>query len=163
MTKSLSFHRLLVASSFDTPTPYVGVVDEPIDVSALIARVSGSSVGAISLFLGTVRDVHDGRAVTGIEYSAYRTMAAQELHTIATEVCLASPGLRLVIEHRLGVLRVSDVSVAIVASHARRAPALDATRAVIEALKQRVPIWKLEYYADGERAWVDPTGSSASR
>ncbi len=142
---------------------YVGMVDEPIDVPALIARVSGSSIGAISLFLGTVRDVNDGRAVTGIEYSAYRTMAVQELRTIASEVYLASPGLQLAIEHRLGVLQVTDVSVAIVASHARRTPALDATRAIIEALKKRVPIWKLEHYADGERAWVDPTGSSALR
>lgn len=113
------------------------------------------------MFLGTVRDVNDGRTVTGIEYSAYRTMAAHELHTIASEVCSASPGLQLAIEHRLGVLRVTDVSVAIVAAHARRAPALDASRAIIEALKQRVPIWKLEHYADGERAWVDPTAVHA--
>lgn len=143
------------------PSPYIGVVAEPIDVPALIARVSGSSVGAIALFLGTVRDVNDGRAVTGIEYSAYRVMAAQELRTIAAEVCRASPGLQLAIEHRIGVLRVTDVSVAIVAAHAHRAPAMDGSRAVIEALKQRVPIWKLEHYADGERAWVDPTAAKA--
>ena len=67
------------------PMLYVGIVDEPIDVPALVARVSGSGIGAISLFLGTVRDVNDGRAVTGIEYSAYRTMAVQELRAIASE------------------------------------------------------------------------------
>jgi molybdopterin synthase catalytic subunit len=62
---------------------------------------------------------------------------------------------RIAIEHRLGELSLGDVSVAIAVSHARRAPALDACRYVIEELKKRVPIWKREHYADGSRAWVD--------
>ena len=61
---------------------------------------------------------------------------------------------RLIVEHRLGTLCLGDVSVAVVAAHAHRAPALDANRYVIEELKRRVPIWKLEHYRDGTRDWV---------
>ena len=62
---------------------------------------------------------------------------------------------RLIVEHRVGTLGLRDVSVAIVAAHAHRSPALDAQRFVIEELKRRVPIWKLEHYEDGEREWVN--------
>ena len=137
----------------------VAVGSEAIDVNSLLTAVSDAGVGAVSLFLGTVRDLNDGRSVTGIEYEAYQPMAEQELRTIAQEVCDATPGLRLAIEHRVGSLSVGDVSVAIAASHAHRAQALDATRTVIDTLKQRVPIWKQEHYTDGERAWVDPTAT----
>ncbi len=150
-----------VQPAAEQPAGWVAVVELPIDVMSLIARVSDNGVGAISTFLGTVRHVNDGRDVTGIEYHAYQPMAARELALIAEETCSASPGLRLAIEHRVGTLGIGDVSVAIAASHARRAPALAATTYVIEALKRRVPIWKCEHYVDGSRAWVDPTTSTA--
>lgn len=140
---------------------WIAIVEQPIDMTSLIARVSDGSVGAISTFLGTVRHVNDGRDVTGIEYHAYQPMAERELALIADETCTASPGLRLAIEHRVGTLGIGEVSVAIAASHPRRAPALAATTYVIEALKRRVPIWKCEHYVDGSRAWVDPTTSVA--
>jgi len=130
------------------------LVDRAIDVSALIAETGDVSCGATSVFLGCVRDVNDGRPVTGIEYSAYRTMAERELSSIAREADARFGVSRLVVEHRLGPLALGDVSVAIVAAHPHRAPALDATRYVIEQLKRRVPIWKLEHYVDGTREWV---------
>jgi molybdopterin synthase catalytic subunit len=64
-----------------------------------------------------------------------------------------------VVEHRIGELGLGEISVAIVAAHPHRAPAFEACRYVIEALKQRVPVWKREHYTDGSRAWVDPTAS----
>ena len=84
-------------------------------------------------------------------------------HAIAEETCDASPGLRLAIVHRVGTLTVGEASVVIIASHARRAPAMAATQYVIETLKRRVPIWKCEHYVDGTREWVDPTNSALSR
>ncbi len=146
-------------SSLEPLRVYVGV--EPIDVNALLGMVADAGVGAVSLFLGTVRDVNDGRAVTGIEYEAYQPMAESELRAIASEVCAAVPGLRLAVEHRVGTLSVGEVSVAIAAAHAHRAEALDAARTVIETLKRRVPIWKREQYVDGDRSWVDPTKAVA--
>jgi molybdopterin synthase catalytic subunit len=140
----------------------VALVDRPIDVIALIREASDESCGAATAFLGTVRDVNDGRPVTGIEYSAYRAMAEREMRTIANEAAEKFEVTRLVVEHRLGTLGLGDVSVAVVAAHPRRAPALDATRYVIEQLKQRVPIWKLEHYRDGTREWVGANHGSGN-
>ena len=133
------------------------IVTNAIEPRALIAEVESRAHGATSLFLGTVRDVNDGRAVTGMEYTAYDAMAARELGKIAAEAAEGFGDASIVIEHRLGTLALGDVSVAIAAAHPHRAHALDATRYVIEQLKKRVPIWKREHYADGTREWVDPT------
>lgn len=141
----------------DIGVPHVAIVNGPIDITRLTSYVEDSGVGAISLFLGTVRNLNDGRQVTGIDYEAYQPMAERELQAIVRETCDAVPGLRLAVEHRVGVLVVGDVSVAIAAGHARRAPAMAAAQRVIETLKLRVPIWKREHYVDGERRWVDPT------
>lgn len=136
---------------------HAAIVQAPIDVGRLIATAQAPGVGALSVFLGTVRDLNDGRPVSGMDYEAYEAMAASELAAVARDVCDATPGLRVTIEHRIGTLAIGEVSVAIVAAHAHRGPALDGARAIIESLKQRVPIWKREHYVDGERAWVDPT------
>ncbi len=133
------------------------IVTHSIDVAAIIAEVASDGAGATSLFLGTVRDVNDGRAVTGMEYTAYDAMAERELARIAAEAVERGGGVALAIEHRVGVLALGDASVAIAASHPHRRDALDATRFVIEEIKKRVPIWKREHYADGTREWVDPT------
>ena len=139
---------------------HVAIVDGPIDVARLMGRVEHASVGAVSLFVGTVREFNDGRDVSGIDYEAYQPMAERELNAVAREACDEFPGLRLAVEHRVGTLLVGDISVAIAAAHARRAPAIAGAQRVIEVLKQRVPIWKREHYLDGDRRWVDPTGSS---
>jgi molybdopterin synthase catalytic subunit len=133
------------------------LVTRAIDAPALLREVASEEHGATSLFLGTIRDVNDGRAVTGIEYAAYSAMAIAELDRIATEAVQRFGTGLLVVEHRIGELALGDVSVAIAVSHAHRAPALDATRYVIEQLKRRVPIWKREHYADGANEWVDPS------
>jgi molybdopterin synthase catalytic subunit len=133
------------------------LVTHTIDAAALLAEVASPAHGATSLFLGTVRDVHDGRAVTGMDYTAYEAMARTELERIGAEAASRFDTPALVIEHRIGSLNLVEVSVAVAVAHAHRAAALDATRWVIEELKRRVPIWKREHYADGTRAWVDPT------
>lgn len=141
---------------------HAAIVHTAIDVAALIARAQAPGIGALSVFLGTVRDLNEGRPVTGMDYEGYEAMAASELAAVAQEVCDRQPGLRVTIEHRLGTLAIGEVSVAIVAAHAHRAEACDSARAIIEALKVRVPIWKREHYVDGERAWVDPTRAAAA-
>lgn len=139
------------------PFEYSAIVEAPIDLAALSRMVEHPGIGAISLFVGTVRNHNDGREVTGIDYEAYHAMAERELALITRETCEAAPGLRLAVVHRVGTLLVGDASVAIAAAHARRAPAMTAAQRVIEQIKKRVPIWKREHYADGDRQWVDPT------
>jgi len=133
------------------------ILTSEIDPASLINEVSSPQYGAISLFVGTVREVNEGRSVSAIEYSAYKSMASAELERILDEAEARFGVSALVVEHRIGLLGLGDVSIAIVAAHPHRAPALDCTRFVIEEIKKRVPIWKKEHYADGTRDWVDPT------
>jgi len=135
----------------------VALVTRAIDPAALIATIASVGSGAISLFAGTVRDTNDDRAVTAIDYSAYTSMAESELEQIVAEAEDRFGVSALIVEHRIGLLSLGDVSVAIAAAHPHRAPALDCTRYVIEEIKKRVPIWKMEHYVDGTREWVDPT------
>lgn len=133
------------------------LVRRPIDPAAVLAEVQRSGNGASVLFVGTVREINDGRAVTGMEYSAYDAMAQRELERILGEVVERFSTPDVVVEHRLGSLDVGEVSVVIVAAHPHRGCAFDAVRYIIEELKRRVPVWKLEHYVDGTREWVDPT------
>jgi len=133
------------------------VVTRVIDPAALIAEVQSPEFGAISLFVGTVRDVNDGRSVTALDYSAYVNMAESELAAILDEAEVNFGVGAIAIEHRIGALALGEVSVAIASTHAHRRPAIECTRFIIEEIKSRVPIWKLEHYADGAREWVDPT------
>ncbi|MBU6365790.1 MAG: molybdenum cofactor biosynthesis protein MoaE [Gemmatimonadetes bacterium] len=135
----------------------MAVVTAPISLDALIRRVQGPGTGALAAFLGTVRNVNDGRAVRGMDYEAYGPMAEAELGRIVAETLGQVPGVAIAVEHRVGTLAVGDVSVAVVASHPHRAPAFEAARRIIEELKRRVPIWKREHYAEGDWEWLDPT------
>ena len=137
------------------------LVSRPIDAASLIAEVSGDDRGAVSLFVGTVRDTNDGRPVDGIDYASYVDMAEGELARIVDEARERFGVAALVVEHRIGKLGLGEASVGIAAAHAHRGPALDSVRYVIDEIKKRVPIWKLEHYTDGTRNWVDPTSSAS--
>jgi|1185.fasta_scaffold322681_2 molybdopterin synthase catalytic subunit len=139
-------------------TPLATLVRAPIDAVALVRAVSNPGNGAVILFLGAVRQVNDGRAVTGIDYAAYEGMALRELQAIADEGAERFETADVVVEHRLGELQVEEISVGIAVGHPHRDAAYGLSRWVIEELKRRVPIWKREHYADGTREWVDPSG-----
>jgi molybdopterin synthase catalytic subunit len=130
------------------------IVDAPIAIDALLLEVGRTANGATLLFIGTVREINNGRAITGMEYTAYTAMAERELADIIREASAQFGTEDIVVEHRVGALGLGDASVAIAVAHAHRGPAYEASRYVIEQLKQRVPIWKLEYYVDGSREWV---------
>jgi molybdopterin synthase catalytic subunit len=143
------------------------VVNQPIDTARVLAEVESAAHGAVILFVGTVREVNDGRPVSGMEYTAYVGMAEKEMAAIANEASDRFSGSFVVIVHRIGELAIGDASVAIATSNAHRDAAYQASRYVIEQLKTRVPIWKREHYTDGTREWIDPTArpvmSAASR
>ena len=141
-------------------TPLATLVRRPIDPLDLLRRVASPANGAVILFLGAVRQVNEGRAVTGIDYEAYEGMAASELEAIVSDGATRFGTDDIAVEHRLGELAVEDISVAIAVGHGHRDTAYAASRWVIEELKRRVPIWKREHYTDGTREWVDPSGHS---
>lgn len=138
------------------------LVRKPIDVAAILREVASSRSGAIAIFVGTVRGCNDGRSVTGIEYSAYDAMAEREMLAIVNEAVAQHESPDVVVEHRVGTLAVGETSIAIAVAHERRAAAMGAMRYVIEEIKRRVPVWKLEHYEDGTRDWVDPTRGHAA-
>jgi molybdopterin synthase catalytic subunit len=138
---------------------YSAIIDTPIDVPRIVERVSSNANGATVIFVGTVREVNDGRDVTGIEYTAYRSMAERELASIVEEAAALAHSNDIAVEHRLGELSVGECSVAVAVAHPHRGRAFDAARYVIEELKRRVPIWKREQYVDGTREWVRATSS----
>jgi molybdopterin synthase catalytic subunit len=125
----------------------------PIDLSALLSSVQSAERGGIACFLGTVRNHHGGRTVLRLEYSAYEPMVEAECARIVAEAEARWPA-SIAVRHRIGRLEVGDAAVAVVAASAHRDEAFAACRHVIEELKQRVPIWKQEFYADGTVEWV---------
>ena len=133
------------------------VVERTLDPASLLAEVASTANGATVLFVGTVREVNEGRAVTGIDYAAYSAMADSELQSIATETAARFGTTHIVVEHRIGTLGLGEASIVIAVAHPRRAASFEAARLIIEEVKRRVPIWKREHYADGTREWIDPT------
>ena len=136
------------------------IVTRVIDPAPLVDAVRSNDIGAISVFLGTVRETSDGRGVTALDYSAYRSMAEEELAAIVDEAEARFGVSSIVVEHRVGELSLGEVSVGIAAAHPHRQPAMDCTRFVIDEIKKRVPIWKREHYVDGTSEWVDPTNTT---
>jgi molybdopterin synthase catalytic subunit len=137
------------------------LVTHVIDAERLIREVADSRRGATAIFLGTVRSTNEGRDVLEIEYSAYDEMAEREMLAVLREAEEKFSGVLLVVEHRVGVLSIGEVSIGIVAAHGHRGPALDALRYAIDQIKARAPIWKRERYADGTEEWVDPSRALA--
>jgi molybdopterin synthase catalytic subunit len=141
--------------------PRTALVEEPLDVAATVAAVGGADCGAVVLFLGTVRDHHQGRTVSRLTYSAYLPLAVTRLAAIAAEL-EAEHGARLAVSHRLGELLPGEASVVIAAAAPHRAAAYTASRACLERLKREVPIWKRELYADGTARWREEEALSVS-
>jgi molybdopterin synthase catalytic subunit len=133
-----------------------------IDAAQVLGRVGHDEDGATVLFLGTVRNHADARAVTGVTYEAYEEMAAPVLAEVAREAAELLGTDRLAVVHRVGELGVGEHSVAIAASSPHRAQAYEASRYVIEEIKKRLPVWKKEHYADGRDGWVGGTAPRAT-
>lgn len=131
------------------------ITTEPLDPAAILEMVGAPEDGAALLFLGIVRDHNDGRRVAGVRYDAYVGMAEAVLAEIAAEAAARLGTDRVVVAHRIGELRVGEVSVAIAVSSPHRAEAYEASRYVIEEIKKRLPVWKEEYYAEGDARWLE--------
>ncbi len=128
----------------------------PIDYDALTEQVRRADCGAVVTFLGTVRDLTNGRATAALDYDAYPSMAEKKMAEIECETRERWPIGDMVMVHRLGRLDVGEVSVAVAVSCPHRTQAFEACRYAIDRLKEAVPIWKKENWADGSTEWVHP-------
>jgi molybdopterin synthase catalytic subunit len=133
--------------------PLVALRTEALSIDEAVAAVAHPGAGAISLFLGVVRDQNDGRPVVSLEYEAYESMALAEMKRIVHELAAQAAGVRLAVLHRTGHLPVGDTAVVCAASARHRGEAQHACRSLIDAIKARVPIWKREHGPQGAY-WV---------
>jgi molybdopterin synthase catalytic subunit len=134
----------------------IRLTHEPIDHAALTEQVRRPGCGAVVTFLGTVRDLTEGVVTTALEYEAYPRMAEKKLAEIEAETRARWPIGDIALVHRLGRLEVSEISVVVAVSCPHRAQAFEACRHAIDRLKEIVPIWKKENWADGRSEWVHP-------
>lgn len=127
------------------------ITSDPISVDEVVARLAEPAVGAIVTFVGVVRGETHGRETLYLEYEAYPEMAETALRQIGQEIQDCWTSIRQVaIVHRTGRLDVGETAVVIALSAAHRPEVFDAIRYAIERLKEIVPIWKKEVWADGE-------------
>lgn len=128
---------------------HIRVVEEPPSIDRCAAAVLDPEMGGMVTFTGVVRRSSKGREVERLEYEAYASMADKVMREIAAEIEGELPGVRIAVEHRVGKLVVGDLAVVIAAAAPHRAEAFTACRAMIDRLKERVPIWKREIGPDG--------------
>jgi molybdopterin synthase catalytic subunit len=126
----------------------------PLSVDEVRAAVMDPAAGGVALFAGAVRDHDHDRAVTALSYTAHPSAAA-ELRRVAERVAGRHQVSAIAAVHRVGDLMIGDLAVVVAVSAGHRAQAFDACRALIDDLKQSVPIWKHQRFADGESEWVN--------
>lgn len=134
----------------------IELTDNPIDATALLQSAQQPAAGAVVLFLGITRQFTKGRETASLSYEAYREMAAKELERLEQQARERWPLVDCSIVHRLGEVPLAEASVAIAVSSPHRGDAFDAGRWLIDTLKETVPIWKQEHWADGAAEWVHP-------
>ncbi|MDA7978875.1 MAG: molybdenum cofactor biosynthesis protein MoaE [Pirellulales bacterium] len=131
---------------------------EPIDANKLLGLVTKPAAGAVVLFLGTVREFTGDRQTIALDYEGYPEMAEKKLAELEQEAKVRWPLVECALVHRLGRLELAEASVAVAVSSPHRDVAFEAGKWLIDTLKEVVPIWKKENWADGRTEWVHPGG-----
>ena len=137
------------------------LTDQSIDIPALAAELVDPAAGAVVTFEGCVRNHHDGRAVSRLEYQVYQVLALATGRRILEEEAARHGIVRALATHRTGLIEIGEAAVWVGVAAVHRGAAFDAARAIIERLKYELPVWKKEIYADGGTAWLGPDHAAA--
>lgn len=130
------------------------ITQKPIDLGAFTEVSPTLDCGGSVLFVGRVRDHHEGKRVKRLFYECYNPMAEKEIQKIISAVMAQTKVRQIDVIHRVGWLEIGEIAVAVSASGAHRAEAFEACRLVIDRIKENVPIWKKEVYEDATHDWV---------
>jgi molybdopterin synthase catalytic subunit len=130
------------------------LTEEPLDLDALIADSLDARAGALVVFGGTVRNHHEGRAVTHLRYSAYAPLGEKLIRAVEAETVAKFGVHHCRVVHRTGALGLGEVAIYAIVRAAHRREAFAAAQYAVDAVKHRVPVWKEEFYADGSSAFV---------
>jgi len=152
MHSFLSCHRF-VGGDMDK-TIYIEVSEQPLDIQNACDIVSDPAHGAIDVFIGAVRNHHQGNNVIGITYDVHKDLAERTLHKICEEAQGMWPETKYYVAHYKGTLDIGGISVLIAVSSAHRSETFEACRYVIEEIKKRAPVWKQEHYPDRKSTWL---------
>ena len=140
----------------------VEITTNKIDIQQIIQSVVDPGAGGIDVFIGTTRDNAHGKRVLWLEYEAYEPMATATMKQIVVEAQTKWKLNKISVIHRIGRVDIGEASVVIAVSSAHRDEAFKACRFLIDQLKQTAPIWKKEYFEDGE-SWVNPVEPNVSK
>lgn len=132
---------------------YYEITKESISIEEVVQKVVQREAGAITTFIGMVRELTKGKRTLYLEYESYEPMALMKLEQIGNEISERWPGTKTAITHRIGRLEITDVAVVIAVSTPHRAESYEASRYAIERIKEMVPIWKKEHWDNGEE-WI---------
>jgi molybdopterin synthase catalytic subunit len=131
------------------------LMDRPLEPQRLRLALQQGDFGAYVAFEGWVRDHNEGRVVRRLEYEAFAALAQREGERVLEEAGARFALGRALCAHRVGALAVGELAVWVGVSSAHRDAAFQACRYIIDEIKHRLPIWKKEYYADGDSGWVN--------
>lgn len=131
----------------------VDLRDAPLEVGEIVDALEDRRAGALTLFVGRVRDHDHGRGVEGLDYSAHPTAQAR-LEEVAQRIATEHDVLGVAAVHRTGTLEIGDIAVIVATTSAHRAVAFAASRDLIDTLKNEVPVWKHQRFDDGDEEWV---------
>jgi molybdopterin synthase catalytic subunit len=134
----------------------IELTNDPIDPARAVALVSSPRAGAIVLFLGVTREFTAGRQTASLDYQCYPEMARRKMAELESKARQRWTIIECVIIHRLGHLEIEEASVAVAVSSPHRGDAFECGHWIIDKLKEEVPIWKQENWADGTQEWVHP-------
>lgn len=134
----------------------IRLTTDKIDYGPMVEAARSPAAGAVVLFLGTVRDFSEGRTVGSLDYDAYPSMAEKKLVELVESAKERWPLCHAAVTHRHGHLELGDIAVAVVTASPHRAEAFAAGQWIMDTIKQVVPIWKRENWADGKAEWVHP-------
>lgn len=129
------------------------IVKDPISIEEIANKVIRNEAGAVTTFIGTVREFTHGKRTLSLEYQAYEKMAVKKLEQIGKEINEKWIDSKIAITHRVGKLEITEIAVVIAVSTPHRKDAYSANEYAIERIKQIVPIWKKEIWENGE-SWI---------
>lgn len=153
--QTLLASEFLTLSQMDIFTDHnmIEITEQPIDVARIITAASSQEAGAVNTFIGTVRNATANKEVIRLEYEAYEPMAVAEIQKIINEAQVKWKLTGWAISHRTGTLLPGEVAVVVAVSTPHRKDSFEACQFIIDSLKKTVPIWKKEFFRDGDQ-WV---------
>jgi molybdopterin synthase catalytic subunit len=134
----------------------IAITDQPIDHSAVTDRVRSTRAGAVCSFLGTTREFTGDRTTNHLDYEAYPGMAERTLEDLESQARRRWDLVEVAVVHRVGRLELGEISVVVAVSAPHRVAAFEACQWLMDTIKEVVPIWKKETWADGTEEWVHP-------